>query len=131
MIVISIFLLHNIRMKIIHHGIRFNKIIIELITSQAFFIITFFGNSFILIFSYIFYLLEQEANNKITSYLDAVWWAYSTATTVGYGDIIPVTIIGKILGIILMLSGTGLYATYTALIAQTILADEMIRFRKK
>lgn len=43
----------------------------------------------------VFYYCENEANDKITSGVDAMWWAVVTMSTVGYGDIVPVTFIGK------------------------------------
>jgi voltage-gated potassium channel len=86
------------------------------------------ANGLVLFFSSTFYYIEAATNDKVQSFLDALWWGYATATTVGYGDIIPVTPTGKILGIILMVSGTALFATYTALFANAILEDEMIKF---
>ena len=63
--------------------------------------------------------------------MDAIWWAYATATGVGYGDVIPVSTLGKLLGIILMLLGTVLFATFTALFAKTILEDEIFVVSQK
>ncbi|MBT6325382.1 MAG: two pore domain potassium channel family protein, partial [Bdellovibrionales bacterium] len=113
-------------MKLINSGIHLNKIILKLILGHSFLIITIFGNLIIMSFSFTFYWIEANLNNSINSILDAIWWGFSTATTVGYGDIIPVTSGGKILGIILMLIGTALFATYTALFARAILEDEII-----
>jgi voltage-gated potassium channel len=48
---------------------------------------------------------------------NGVWWAVVTATTVGYGDITPVTPSGRIIGIILMLGGIGFVSTLAASIA--------------
>ncbi len=55
--------------------------------------------------------------------MDALWWGFATATTTGYGDITPVTLAGKFLGILLMLTGMAIFAMFTALFAETILAS--------
>ena len=119
-------------MKILfERGLRFHELLTRLIFSHSFILITLFGNLIILTFSLVFYLIESAPNDSIKTFLDAIWWGFATATTVGYGDIIPVTAFGKILGIALMLTGTALFATYTALFAQTILADEFLPFGTK
>ena len=66
-------------------------------------------------------MIESNGNSKLHSFIDALWWGFSTATTTGYGDITPVTTQGKILGILLMLTGMALFAMFTALFAETIL----------
>ncbi|MCR5612676.1 ion transporter [Treponema sp.] len=48
---------------------------------------------------------------------DALWWALATLTTVGYGDIYPVTVLGKILSAIIALLGIGLVAVPTGIIS--------------
>lgn len=53
----------------------------------------------------------------IQTYTDAVWWAIVTATTVGYGDISPETIIGRLIAIFLMIFGIGLLGLVTSSIA--------------
>ena len=110
---------------------QLHKTLIKLVFSNPFIIITLIGNIIIIGFSFIFYLLESSINNSINSFLDALWWGFATATTVGYGDIIPVTAAGKIVGIALMLIGTALFAIYTGLFAQAILEDELFRFKSK
>ena len=117
--------------QLIHRSIHFNKVILRLIFSHSFLMITFFGNLIIISFSLVFFALEFPENQSVQSVLDAMWWGFATATTVGYGDIIPQTAAGKIVGILLMLMGTALFATYTALFAQTILGDELLRYQKK
>ncbi len=112
---------------VISSGIRFNKVLFNLVTNMSFILITVLANLLILAFSAAFYHLEMEINNAVHTFLDAAWWGYSTATAVGYGDIIPVTPAGKILGIFLMLTGTAIFAIYTALFAQSILDDEILR----
>jgi voltage-gated potassium channel len=94
-----------------------------LIGSPFFILLTIFGNTLIGLASITFYHLEVGKNSKVVFYMDAIWWGFSTATTTGYGDITPVTMTGKLLGIALMLLGLALFAVYTALLAETILAS--------
>ena len=95
----------------------------SLIRSPVFILLTILGNSLIGLFSLIFYLFESSINPKVHSFIDALWWGFSTATTTGYGDITPITIQGKILGIVLMLTGMAIFAMFTALFAETILTN--------
>ena len=54
---------------------------------------------------------------NILSADDAIWWAFTTVTTVGYGDRYPVSGEGRVVGVILMLGGMGLLATISGLLA--------------
>jgi voltage-gated potassium channel len=60
------------------------------------------------------YLLEYGVNDNINSFGDALWWSIVTTTTVGYGDISPVTPGGRIMATILMLTGIGMLGALTA-----------------
>ncbi len=117
---INIVIMNKIFFKIIH----FIKIIWRLITSVPFLTLSFFGNTIVFLFATIIWFLEKDVNPKIANYMDALWWSFSTTSTVGYGDIVPVTIIGKLFGIALMLIGVAIFAIYTALFARTIIDDE-------
>jgi voltage-gated potassium channel len=54
---------------------------------------------------------------SITAYDDAVWWSVTTITTVGYGDRYPVTAEGRLVAVLLMLSGIALLGVVTAAVA--------------
>ena len=103
----------------------------ELLTSVPFWVMTFSCNFAVFIAALVFYQIEQGINPQIRNFLDAVWWSFSTVTTVGYGDITPQTSSGKIIGILLMISGTGLFATYTALFANSMLGFEFTRLGRR
>jgi len=55
--------------------------------------------------------------SNIKSAEDAIWWTIVTVTTVGYGDKYPVTTEGRVIGILVMVAGVGLFGTYTGFIA--------------
>src|SRR3990172_6343504 len=64
------------------------------------------------------YFLEREAQpDKFGSIPAAAWWALSTLTTVGYGDVVPVTPWGKVVGGVVMLLGVCMFALPIAIIA--------------
>lgn len=58
--------------------------------------------------------------SHITTFGDAVWWAITTITTVGYGDIYPVTTTGRVIAILMMIGGISLVGSITATIASWI-----------
>lgn len=62
--------------------------------------------------------VEQDApGHNINNAEDALWWAYVTITTVGYGDKYPVTTEGRMIAAALMSVGVGLFGTFTAYVA--------------
>lgn len=54
----------------------------------------------------------------------AVWWSVSTITTVGYGDVVPQTPEGKVVAMILMVSGIALFGVFTGLFARLLMGPE-------
>jgi voltage-gated potassium channel len=63
------------------------------------------------------YHLEQGVNPAVATLGDAVWWAVVTATTVGYGDVSPVTGEGRAVAVFLMLVGIAVIGVFTATVA--------------
>lgn len=55
---------------------------------------------------------------------DALWWAFVTITTVGYGDYYPVTYEGRLIAAILMTAGVGLFGTFTGFVASWFLEED-------
>jgi voltage-gated potassium channel len=68
--------------------------------------------------STIVYFLERDAQpDKFGSIPAAAWWAMATLTTIGYGDIVPMTPWGKVFGSLVMLLGLGMFALPIAIIS--------------
>jgi voltage-gated potassium channel len=70
------------------------------------------------------YVIERNVNEAITSLGDAIWWAITTTTTVGYGDIYPQTAEGRLIAVVLMLTGIGVIGVFTATIASFFMIEE-------
>lgn len=64
---------------------------------------------------------QSHAGANITTFGDALWWACTTVTTVGYGDRFPVTGEGRAVAVVLMVVGIGLVGAVTASVAAWIL----------
>ena len=73
----------------------------------------------IISFGYVFYLAEPQ----IKTFGDGIWWALVTITTVGYGDITPLTTLGRFVAGTLMFVGLGLIATVTAIVSAKFIAN--------
>lgn len=75
-----------------------------------------------------FFIILAERNSpeaNILTATDAIWWTYVTITTVGYGDKYPVTIAGKIVGILVLTTGVGVFATFAGYIANKLLSPKV------
>jgi len=68
----------------------------------------------------IFFIEAPYENSKINSFLDAVWWTVATMTTVGYGDMLPVTDAGKIMAIFYMLFAIGFFLIFLSVVSTRI-----------
>lgn len=76
----------------------------------------------ILVFSTLMYHIEHEAQPELfPNIVSTFWWAVITLTTVGYGDVYPVTSLGKLMGGIIALLGIGLVALPTGIISSAFI----------
>jgi voltage-gated potassium channel len=71
--------------------------------------------------------VEKDPNSNIKTAEDALWWAYVTITTVGYGDKYPVTTEGRLIAVVLMTGGVGLFGTFTAYVASWFVVDNQTK----
>ena len=83
-----------------------------------------YGLGMVLIAATVVTSVESGESSSITSFPDALWWSWVTVTTVGYGDMFPVTLAGRIIATMLMLVGIGLFGGLTANLATLLLKSD-------
>jgi len=76
--------------------------------------------AFVFVSGFVLYLLEKGGNENIESYWDGVWLAAVSASTIGYGDVYPVSAAGKALSSLLGFAGLLLTGAAGALFASYI-----------
>ena len=79
--------------------------------------------------STILYFLERDVNSGFKTLLDSIWWATITLATVGYGDTVPVTPLGKAFGALAAISGFGMFALPAGILANGF-ASEIKRLKE-
>lgn len=72
-----------------------------------------------------FTLAEDVGDGRrLDSFFDALWWSSATITTVGYGDVYPVTTAGRLVGVFTMVVGISTFAVVTARVAAFLTRDD-------
>ncbi|MEW5722537.1 MAG: ion channel [Thermodesulfobacteriota bacterium] len=69
--------------------------------------------------------LFEHSGDSYQGLWDSLWWAMVTVTTVGYGDIVPKTVIGRLIGFTVMISGLFLISMLTATIASVFVSRKI------
>jgi voltage-gated potassium channel len=92
----------------------------RLVYALDFFLVVFFSCT------YVFYIAEHGINPEVSTFDDSIWFVLQTITTVGYGDIIPVTGIGRLMGVISMFSALILTSIVTSVATFSLIE----KFRK-
>jgi len=86
----------------------------------------------LLIASTLMYAIERQAQpDEFSSIPAAMWWGVSTMTTVGYGDVYPITPMGKLLGSVVALIGMGLFALPAGILGSGFIEDIQGRRTKR
>jgi voltage-gated potassium channel len=72
------------------------------------------------------YLIESPHEDaQITNLIDAFWWVSATVTTVGYGDVVPVTELGRLMGIVLMFVGISIIGTFISALGAMLIGSRL------
>ncbi|MGJ8655360.1 MAG: ion transporter [Akkermansiaceae bacterium] len=81
----------------------------------------------------IYFFENQEQPENFGSVFDSMWWAVATLTTVGYGDVYPITAGGRIFTFFVLITGLGVVAVPTGLVASalTVAREEEKKLKKR
>lgn len=112
------------RFEPIRHIPKYSSLLFEAVQNPMVIYFVVAGNFVMFTSSFLFFHFEVETNPNVTDYFDSLWWALCTVTTVGFGDITPVTFEGRLVGMALMIIGVILYVSTMAILA-TIITSEL------
>ena len=71
------------------------------------------------------HIIEGKSNDGFETIPDAIYWSIVTLTTVGYGDVVPITLIGKIIASLIMILGYGIIAVPTGIVSSEITKERI------
>ena len=75
-------------------------------------------------------VLERLVDPGIGTFGDSLWWAVSTVTTVGYGDVVPTSGAGRLVATVLMLTGLGLIPLVTSVVVAILVSQQSRKERE-
>ena len=107
-----------------HRKINYKQRLFILLTHPLFWTLTFIGNAMILAGSLILYKLESHAEKPL-QFMDCLLWSTGIVTTIGYVNYVPVTFLGKLTVLALMLLGTFFLWSYMAFLVSVFISPTL------
>jgi len=95
------------------------------------FVVAFTGMIVIIISASLMYLAESHVNSAFDSIPEAMWWSIETLTTVGYGDVFPITPLGKVLASVISVTGIAFIALPAGILGAGFLEEFQSRRNEK
>ena len=113
-------ILRLLKLRRYHDAIEHYRRALKSIVAEAT-LFTGVASIFIISFAFAIYEVEHAAQPELYRNLfDAIWWAVISLTSVGYGDVYPITTAGRIFTLAMVLTGMGIVAVPTALLASAL-----------
>lgn len=82
------------------------------------------GAGFTLLGSFLVWVFERDSNPNFAQFSEALWWGIVTVTTVGYGDITPLTHEGRVIAALLMITGIGMIGLLASNLASALVLGD-------
>lgn len=79
----------------------------------------------------IYYFEHSAQPTKFSSIVDSLWWAVATLTTVGYGDVYPITIGGKLFTFVILMIGLGIIAAPAGIVSSALTQARLVQKKQK
>ncbi len=118
-------ILHNLRIITFFRLIRLYNLL-SLVGGSEFILLAGFSIITIVLGAIGIYLVEPgNPGANIKNLDDAFWWAVSTVSTVGYGDVYPVTTEGRIIATIIMFAGIGILGTFISTVGAKLISEKL------
>ncbi len=115
-------------LKMIHHVNEANVLLHALLASRRkIFVFMTSVLALVCVEGSLMYVIEHSEGSRFESIPASIYWAIVTVTTVGYGDIVPATVAGKMLASFIMLTGFAILAVPTGIVAAEIGREVMVR----
>jgi voltage-gated potassium channel len=111
--------------------LRFKKRLRALLAMPFFWAFTAAVNGFALVSAIFFHHLESATNPNIQSFLDSLSWSVGLITTIGYGNVMPITTAGKTLSLFMMAGGSIVIWLYMALFVSALMSPELNRIESE
>lgn len=103
-----------------HHIPAISLILFKSLKTPLVIYITLAGNVIMFVSAYVFFYFEKAVNAAVSTYWDALWWALCTVSTVGYGDVVPITGAGRFVGAFLIIVGVMFFLGFTAVMVSVM-----------
>ena len=94
--------------------------VLKAVRTRALIGLVLLGNLIMCLCAWLFLHFEKATNIHVKSYWDALWWAICTVSTVGYGDIAPITLGGRLTGAFLIIVGAMFFLGFMAIVSSIV-----------
>ena len=99
-------------------------------TNPVFLVLTVLGNTMLFLCAAVFCTFERGINQNVRGFGDALWWAFTTISTLGYGDVVPHSLGGRIVTVVLVLTAGVLFFSFIALLSSAFVEVEFLELEQ-
>lgn len=102
------------------HVPKYSKVLLTALKTPLLIFFAVTGNVITFGSASLFLHFERHINPNVQNYFDALYWSFASVSTVGYGDLVPVTLEGRMIGMFLMVFGVLFIIGFTAILVSVV-----------